>query len=117
MLPPSYEKPFGPVAKKVRYFFACRISDNIAKNVNIEKGAYVLADTVVGENSSIGVNSEICKGLTLGKNVFMGPECLFYSYQHKFDPVTKQYDGYTDVRPIVIEDNVWLGRRAIIMGG
>ena len=103
MLPPSYEKPFGPVAKKVRYFFACRISDNIAKNVNIEKGAYVLADTVVGENSSIGVNSEICKGLTLGKNVFMGPECLFYSYQHKFDPVTKQYDGYTDVRPIVIK--------------
>ena len=63
------------------------------------------------------MNSEICKGLTLCKNVFMGPECLFYSYQHKFDPVTKQYDGYTDVRPIVIEDNVWLGRRAIIMGG
>ena len=117
ILPPSYEKPFGPMAKKIRYFLAKQISDNIGNNVNIEQGGYELPDTVIGDNSSVGVDCEIAKGMTIGKNVFMGPECLFYSTQHKFDPVTKQYDGYTEVKPIVIEDNVWLGRRAIIMGG
>ena len=47
----------------------------------------------------------------------MGPECLFYSTNHKFNPETRRFEGYTDIRPIVIEDDVWIGRRAIIMGG
>ena len=99
MLPPSYCKPFGRIAQKFRAALAACISPNIGKNVNIEKGGYVFPDTVIGDNSGIGVNCEICHGLTLGKNVMMGPE------------------GYTDIRPIVIEDDVWIGRRAIIMGG
>ncbi len=116
MLPPSYCKPFGRIAQKFRAALAACISPNIGKNVNIEKGGYVFPDTVVGDNSGIGVNCEICRGLTLGKNVMMGPECLFYSTNHKFNPETRHFEGYTDIRPIVIEDDVWIGRRAIIMG-
>ena len=47
----------------------------------------------------------------------MGPECLFYSNNHKFNRETLKYEGYTEINPIVIEDDVWIGRRAIIMGG
>ena len=83
MLPPSYCKPFGRIAQKFRAALAACISPNIGKNVNIEKGGYVFPDTVIGDNSGIGVNCEICHGLTLGKNVMMGPECLFYSTNHK----------------------------------
>ena len=117
MLPPSYCKPFGRIAQKFRAALAACISPNIGKNVNIERGGYVFPDTVIGDNSGIGVNCEICHGLTLGKNVMMGPECLFYSTNHKFNPETRRFEGYTDIRPIVIEDDVWIGRRAIIMGG
>lgn len=116
-LPPSYLKPFGRLAKKIRAAMARRISPHLGQNVNIEKGAYVLRDTVVGDNSGIGVNCEICYGLTIGKNVMMGPECLFYSNSHKFDKETKRFEGFTEINPIVIEDDVWIGRRAIIMGG
>ena len=37
--------------------------------------------------------------------------------QPQFNPETRRFEGYTDIRPIVIEDDVWIGRRAIIMGG
>ena len=117
LLPPSYCSVLGTPAKKVRGFLAKRVSPHIGKNVNIEKGGYVFPDTVIGDNSGIGVNCEICRGLTLGKNVIMGPECLFYSTNHKFNPETRRFEGYTDISPIVIEDDVWIGRRAIIMGG
>ena len=117
MLPQSYMRVIGPPSKKIRDFLASGISSHIGRNVNIDKGAYVMQDTVIGDNSGIGVNCEICYGLTIGNNVMMGPECLFYSNNHKFNRETLKYEGYTEVNPIVIEDDVWIGRRAIIMGG
>ncbi len=47
----------------------------------------------------------------------MGPECLFYSTNHKFDRENKRFEGYTEIRPITLEDNVRLGRRVIVMAG
>ncbi|WP_165009328.1 acyltransferase [Neisseria yangbaofengii] len=116
-LPASYSKPFGQLSKKIRAALARQISPHLGNNVNIEKGAYVLEDTVIGDHSGIGVDCEICYGLGIGNNVMMGPECLFYSHSHKFDKATKKFSGYTDTNPIVIEDDVWIGRRVIIMGG
>lgn len=116
-LPPSYLKPFGGMAKAVRVALARRVSPHLGQDINIEKGAYVFEDTVMGDGAGIGVDCEICRGLTLGRNVMMGPECLFYSHAHKFNPQSRRFEGYTEVKPIVIEDDVWIGRRAIIMGG
>lgn len=116
-LPPSYEKPFGGIAKKIRLALARQVSDHLGHNVNIEKGGYVFPDTVVGNHSGIGVRCEICRGLTIGENVMMGPECLFYSTSHYFNKESRKFEGHTEVNPIVIEDDVWIGRRAIIMGG
>ena len=99
MLPPSYCKPFGRIAQKFRAALAACISPNIGKNVNIEKGGYVFPDTVVGDNSGIGVNCEICRGLTLGKNVMMGPECLFIRPTTNSTLETRRFEGYTDIRP------------------
>lgn len=117
MLPASYVKPFGQAAKAFRGFLARQISPHIGKNVNIERGAYVLADTVLGDHSGIGVNCEMAPQVTIGQNVMMGPECLFYTRQHRFNKETKKFEGYEECKPIVIEDDVWIGRRVIVMGG
>lgn len=117
LLPPSHRKPFGCIAKKIRTALASLISPHIGRHVNIEKGAYVLCDTVVGDYSGIGINCEVCPGLVIGKNVMMGPECIFYSTKHKFNPKTRHFEGYTDIEPVIIEDDVWLGRRVIVTGG
>ena len=117
LLPPSHMRGIGIIGKSVRVFLARRVSPHIGRGVNIERGAYVFPDTVLGDGSGIGVNCEICRGLTIGRNVMMGPECLFYSNNHRFDRSKKRFEGYTEIRPISLEDDVWLGRRVIVMAG
>lgn len=117
VLPPSYMRGIGIVGRRVRGFLARRVSPHIGRGVNIERGAYVFPDTVLGDGSGIGANCEICRGLVVGKNVMMGPECLLYSTNHQFDRENKRFEGYTEIRPITLEDDVWPGRRVIVMAG
>ncbi len=72
VLPPSYMRGIGIVGRRVRGFLARRVSPHIGRGVNIERGAYVFPDTVLGDGSGIGANCEICRGLVVGKNVMMG---------------------------------------------
>ncbi|MFN2552371.1 acyltransferase [Neisseria gonorrhoeae] len=111
VLPPSHMRGIGIIGRRVLGFLARRISPHIGR------GAYVFPDTVLGDGSGIGANCEICRGLVVGKNVMMGPECLFYSTNHKFDREKKRFEGYTEIRPITLEDDVWPGRRVIVMAG
>lgn len=115
VLPPSHMR--GIVGRRVRGFLARRVSPHIGRGVNIERGAYVFPDTVLGDGSGIGANCEICRGPVVGKNVMMEPECLLYSTNHKFDRENKRFEGYTEIRPITLENDVWPGRRVIVMAG
>jgi maltose O-acetyltransferase len=49
----------------------------------------------------------------------MGPEVVIYSQSHKYDrtdiPMCEQ--GFSEYKEVVIGDDVWIGRRAIIMPG
>ena len=55
--------------------------------------------------------------MIIGKNVMMGPECLIYTRNHRFDKTKLKYDGYTETRPVIIKDDVWIGARVIILPG
>lgn len=115
-LPVSYHCNF---AKKIRCFFAKRIIKRCGENVNIEHGA-VFSDLIeIGDNSGIGVNCEINGSVKIGKNVMMGPEVVIYTSNHSFKdiniPMNEQ--GYSLENPVEIEDDVWIGRRVIILDG
>ena len=92
---------------------------SVGEIVNIEKGAYIPNDLTIGDNSGIGVNSEIGSGTYIGDNVMMGPDCIIFTTSHKHDrtdiPIGKQ--GMTDVKPVHIGNNCWIGTRVIIMPG
>lgn len=49
----------------------------------------------------------------------MGPECVILTENHRFDsidvPMIEQ--GYTGQEPVTIDDDVWIGRRVIILPG
>lgn len=49
-----------------------------------------------------------------GNNVFVGPNCSFYTTNHTLD-VKRRNDGLEQVKPIIIGDNVWLGGNVIIL--
>ena len=70
---------------------------------------------------SIGANSRINRdcsidvrgGVRIGDNVSISPEVVISTAAHSaFDPKFR-----VELRPVVIEDQVWIGMRAMILGG
>jgi acetyltransferase-like isoleucine patch superfamily enzyme len=70
---------------------------------------------------SIGANSRINRdcmidvrgGVTIGDNVSISPQVAISTAAHSaLDPGFR-----VEIRPVVIEDNVWVGMRATILGG
>lgn len=109
--------PLGSIGKKFRQFCAKRIVQQMGIPGNIEKGAVLHETNIIGNKTAIGINCILTEGVVLGSHVMMGPECLIYTRNHKFDKEAKKYIGYTDVRPVIIEDFVWLGARVINIAG
>ncbi len=106
-------------AKRLRNFFARQICKEVHPTSNIEKNAHFNPQVSVGEFSSIGVSCELDGPVTIGKYVMMGPETVIYTRNHRFSsldmPMCQQ--GYDEYRPVTIEDDVWIGRRVIILPG
>lgn len=105
--------------KYLRYFFAKRFVDYMGKNVNIEKGAKFPYYVRIGDNSGLGIRCEINGPVDIGKNVLMAPDVIIYTQNHAF----KQKDvliieqKYYPIKKVIIDDDVWIGRRVIILPG
>lgn len=115
-LPISQRSSF---AKAVRAFWGKKIVSHSGRNINIERGAYFTPEVSIGDNSGIGINCEVYGPVSIGDNVMMGPEVVIYTKGHRYDridiPMIQQGDDR--VKPVVIGNDVWIGRRAIIMPG
>ena len=107
------------IARLIRVFFARRICKSVGKGVNIERGATFGASTVIGDRSGIGINAELHGEVYIGSNVMMAPECVFYTRNHETTrmDIPMNAQGATESKPIVIGDDVWLGRRVMVMPG
>lgn len=105
--------------KQIRYWFAKHIVKSIGTNVNIEKGASLNYTLEIGNNSGVGVRCEINGELHIGNNVLIAPDCIFYTQNHEFRDASKLIisQGYSNPSPIIIEDDVWIGRKVIVLPG
>ena len=116
---PENNRPINFGARKIRAFCTKLIINHCGSNVNIQRGANFSENLSIGDNSGIGVKCKLQPGVTIGNNVMMGQECLFYTRNHKVDsievPMCKQ--GYDRLQPIIIGNDVWIGARAIILPG
>jgi acetyltransferase-like isoleucine patch superfamily enzyme len=78
---------------------------------------------VIGDRTGLGHGCQI----TIGKRITIGSDCriashvwMFDSSGHPTDPEARRNGLPTadeDVRPIVVEDNVWIGGRSIVFPG
>ena len=109
---------FGP-SRTLRAFFARRICARVGRGVNVERGATFSSAVTLGDRSDIGRDCELHGEVHIGDDVMMAPECVFYTRNHeaaRLDvPMNRQ--GETEPRPIVVGDDVWLGRRVMVMPG
>lgn len=95
------------------------IGARLGRNVNIERGADFDSCLVIGDNSSLGIDAEVHGPVTIGRDVMMAPECVILTQNHRHDrtdiPMIQQ--GNEEPRPVTIGDDVWIGRRVIVLPG
>jgi maltose O-acetyltransferase len=119
-LPVSYMPFGGSIGKKTRYFCCKYLFVKCGIDVNIEHGAEFNDGSLIeiGDHSGLGINSQI-GSVKIGKYVMMGPEVMIISLSHRYSDLNKpmRFQGRNEHKPIVIEDDVWIGARAIILPG
>ena len=73
----------------------------------------------IGDNSGVGIDCTCGGELIIGKDVMMGPECVIFSRNHSFSrtDIPMREQGYSESKPVTIGDDVWIGRRVMIMPG
>ena len=117
-LPPSFSViKIGQ--KRIRALCGKLILAKCGSEVNIEKGAVFSSKVILGDRSGIGINASIGGTCIIGNDVMMGPDCIIYTYNHKYDDVnhTMRGQGFTEEEPVVIGDDVWIGGRVTILPG
>ncbi len=117
-LPKSYDR-FGSISKNIRYFLASRIIKKCGKNVNFEKGASFGYDLEIGDNSGVGINAQLSLGVKIGNNVMMAPEVVILTsnHAHTKTDIPMMFQGSEGFKDVIIEDDVWIGQRAIVLPG
>ena len=102
-----------------RRFLVKNIISECGDNINIERFAKFNKNISIGDNSGIGKKCSVAPYTSIGNNVMMGPEVIMYSRNHNISrtdiPMCEQ--GFKEFEPITIEDDVWIGRRVIILPG
>lgn len=118
MLPLSNAKP-NIGQKKIRSFLAKMAVEYAGKDINIEKGAKFGYNLSIGDRSSCGVRCELNGRTYIGNDVLMGPDVIVYTKNHEFrnKNVTIIEQEFQEEKPVYIGDDVWIGRRVIILPG
>lgn len=120
-LPASYSRIGGGISLKIRYLLCKNIFFCCGENVNIEKGAHFGAgDRIkIGNNSGIGINCHIPNGSEIGNDVMIGPNLFVHERNHNFirTDIPMRLQGYTEKKPIFIDDDVWIGQDVTVMVG
>lgn len=109
----------GKFSRKIRYALVSRFINHCGESVNFEHGATISSKVSIGNHSGIGVNADIPAEVTIGDYVVMGPNCKIYTQNHKheFNETPFLQQGYEEVKPVVIGNNVWIGGSVTILPG
>lgn len=101
-------------------------SRNYGYHLNMHSPVKLMADRpdariVIGDNSRIhGSCIHAYKSVSIGKNCLVAANCqIFDSNGHEisFGDVPNRIHTQSEGRPIVIEDNVWIGANTLVMPG
>lgn len=90
------------------------------KTAFIVDTSMVSPDLEMGAYAYIGPGAYICLRVALGKYVMIAPDVAILGGDHRIDVpgVPALFSGRPEVlKPTIIEDDVWVGFRAVIMSG
>ncbi|MGL6128585.1 sugar O-acetyltransferase [Chryseobacterium artocarpi] len=103
-----------------RYRLLKQIIGSIKENICIEPSFWCDYgyNIKVGESFYANHNLVIldCAKVEFGDNVFIGPNCSFYTAGHPLD-VKQRNEGLEYAHPIKVGNNVWLGGNVVVLPG
>ena len=117
---PNSNFPLGKLFSNLRHFFAKGFLISVGQNVILENSIFFGdgRDIEVGENSQINEDCWI-RNCKIGNDVMIAPYVMILNYGHNIDnlmtPMINQ--GVKFYPQTIIEDNVWIGARTIILPG
>lgn len=88
-------------------------------DLKVNGKSIVSRNTILGKNVNFnGMNIFGGGEVTIGDNFHSGVECMIITSNHNYDKGKAiPYDDTYINKDVVIQDNVWLGNRVIILGG
>ena len=103
----------------MKNYFAKHCFRHWSGDVNFGKALRISTDISTGIDVGIGDYSRINGPVDMGNHIMIGPNVAIYRTNHGFSktdvPMSKQ--NMTSPIPLIIEDDVWVGDRAIITPG
>lgn len=113
------KKTYKKYQRKFRVFMVKQRCASYVDRVQVGGVTHVTKNTYLGNN--VNFNGLVITGngrVDIGNNFHSGPDCLFICQNHNFNEGDSiPYDSTYVLKDIVIEDNVWLGSRVIVLGG
>ena len=110
--------------KVIRKFLASIFKLKIRKRcksyiepLNVNRYSTCTNKTILGKNVNFnGMKIAGCGNVTIGNNFHSGSECQIITQIHNYEGNAIPYDQTYICKDVIIEDNVWLGNRVMILG-
>lgn len=116
---PSSAFPGGKLSGFIRFFLLKRII-KIGLHTKVQSKVYFGngRDIEIGSNCHINDNIRL-DNVIIKDNVMIARDCIVLGKMHQFEDVTVPMvvQGNKDIKPTIIDNDVWIGIRAIIMPG
>ena len=116
---PNSTFPGGVIFNKIRRFFVKKIikmgsNNTFQRNVYFGNGDNV----VIGNNCQINDNIRL-DNVKIGDYVMIARDCIFLGKGHEFNDINRPMNeqGINVSRQTIVENDVWIGLRVIIMPG
>jgi maltose O-acetyltransferase len=119
-LPKNATPVIGDFLFSLRHLVCKILFKKCSKNSSVEKGAYFGKGTriSIGAYSSLGMNFRCHNSeLEIGNYVMMGEDILVIGSTHLFNDIKIPmcFQNVSKITKLVIEDDVWIGSRTIIL--
>ena len=77
-----------------------------------------VGDVIIGDYTRIGIHNTIIGPVTIGNHVNLAQGITVTALNHNFDDPQKRIDEQgVSTKPVVIEDDIWIGANAVILPG
>lgn len=117
-LPPS-QGTINIGQRSLRSLAVRLIISKCGKGINVERGARFDSSLEIGDRSGIGENCILTNKVKIGNDVMMAREVLINPGNHNYSDtnIPMNTQGAAPKKSVIIEDDVWIGSRAILMPG